>query len=132
MNIVARPEIPATPYSNCYPTTVTTLKAQGYRHLPTALPCAHGLTRSSCRTCGLFPHRDGCDYRQLDHGLVATRDGSRYLFAWLYQNPDRVEQWARQYADTHGLAYRINHPDDVDAYCPGVTAIRYHRIGVKA
>ncbi|WP_328424978.1 hypothetical protein OG470_15685 [Micromonospora sp. NBC_00389] len=113
----------------CYPDTIATLETQGYRHVPTAPGCAHGLTRASCRTCGLYPHRDGCDYRWLDHGLIVARDGTRYLYAWLYQDPDRVQEWAALYAHRHGLTYRINHPDDLEAYCPGVTSIRYHRTG---
>ncbi|MBQ1039296.1 hypothetical protein [Micromonospora sp. C81] len=61
-----------------------------------------------------------------------AKGNTRYLFAWLYQDPDRVRAWATRYAHIHGLEFRINHPDDVEAYCPGVTAIRYHRIGAVA
>lgn len=114
--------------ATCYPATITALTAQGYRHLPRALPCAHGLSQPfRCHTCRQFPHREGCDRDWLDHRVIASRDGIRYLFAWIYRDPDDAAVWAGDYATRHGLTYRINHPDDLRLYCPGVTSVRYHK-----
>ncbi|WP_328850265.1 hypothetical protein OG994_16665 [Micromonospora globbae] len=113
----------------CYPDTIKALTTQGYRHLPHVHACAHGLTRNRCGACGVLPHRDGCDILGLDHATVAVRHGVRHLFTWLYLDSDEAEVWAADYANRHGLVYRINHPDDLEAYCPGVTSVRYHREG---
>ncbi|SCL33497.1 hypothetical protein [Micromonospora aurantiaca (nom. illeg.)] len=112
----------------CYPTTIRSLTAQGYRHQPRALRCAHGLSRPFwCRTCRQLPHRDGCEFTGLDHALIAARHGVRYLFTWIYADPADADVWAADYANRHGLDYRIDHPDDLEAYCPGVVSVRYHR-----
>lgn len=116
--------------TGCYPTVFANLRRQSYIPLPHAHRCAHGLsTTGRCWDCGTYPHSGGCDTDRLDHGTVARHDNTRYLFVWLYQDEATAEEWAAEYATVHGLDYRINHPDDLELYCPGVVSIRYHRNG---
>ncbi|MFD6770875.1 hypothetical protein ACFWC6_32170 [Micromonospora chalcea] len=111
--------------TDCYPATIHVLGDQGYRHVPAARACAHGLT-GGCRAC-LVHHRSCEDRTGLDHAIIAARDGVRYLFTWVYQDADIAAEWAADYASHHGLSYRVNDPDDLEAYCPGVVSVRYHR-----
>lgn len=101
------------------------LEQQGHRISTSRYTCGCALRTGRCRPCHWSSHNTICEpHRELDHALIAIKEGRRYLYVWLYQYRHVAEEIARRYATRHQLVFRVNHPDD-DIYCGGATSIRY-------